>query len=266
MRRASPASFACTALRRAGVCWSTGATNRFLRACVSTRSPRRWPASRRRQTWRARSKRTLPTPSSFRDRAPRSSSRPPCCAAGDARLTLPFPAEMLQGGFRDSLRLPTRPGEGVLVSFPHHRTDGCRRARETQEVSDQGLSFPLAAGQDLLLPGDRLEDLRVELPTGTVSTLAVVRSIAPATAPTVSPAGSSCWTSREPRIAGDGSGTCFRRRTPARWTRAPTSHERPGRCSIPPGTSNSGRVLRIASGSSAGFTFSGDGRRRFRAT
>jgi hypothetical protein len=46
-------------------------------------------------------------------------------------------------------------------------------------VSDQGLSFPLAAGQDLLLPGDRLDDLRVELPTGAVSTRAVVRSVAP---------------------------------------------------------------------------------------
>jgi hypothetical protein len=94
-------------------------------------------------------------------------------------VTLSFPAEMLQGGFRDSLRLPTRQGEGVLVSFPHHRTDGLRRARLAQDVSDQGLSFPLEAGQDLLLPGDRLEDLRVELPTGAVSTLAVVRSIAP---------------------------------------------------------------------------------------
>ena len=94
-------------------------------------------------------------------------------------VTLSFPVEMLQGGFRDSLRLPTRQGEGILVSFPHHRTDGLRRARVAQDVSDQGLSFPLEAGQDLLLPGDRLEDLRVELPTGAVSTLAVVRSIAP---------------------------------------------------------------------------------------
>lgn len=94
-------------------------------------------------------------------------------------VTLSFPAEMLQGGFRDSLRLPTRQGEGLLVSFPHHRTDGLRRARVAQDVSDQGLSFPLETGQDLLLPGDRLDDLRVELPTGTVSTLAIVRSIAP---------------------------------------------------------------------------------------
>ena len=94
-------------------------------------------------------------------------------------VTLSFPAEMLQGGFRDSLRLPTPGGEGILVSFPHHRTDGQRRARAAQDVSDQGLSFTLADGQDLLLPGDRLEDLRVELPTGAVSTLAVVRSIAP---------------------------------------------------------------------------------------
>jgi hypothetical protein len=94
-------------------------------------------------------------------------------------VTLSFPAEMLQGGFRDSLRLPTPHGEGVLVSFPHHRMDGQRRARVAQDVSDQGLSFVLSAGQDLLLPGDRLEDLRVELPTGPVSTLAVVRSIAP---------------------------------------------------------------------------------------
>ena len=95
-------------------------------------------------------------------------------------VTLSFPAEMLQGGFRDSLRLPTVHGEGILlVSFPHHRTDGGRRARVVQDVSDQGLSFPLAAGQDLLLPGDRLEDLRVELPTGAVSTLAIIRSVAP---------------------------------------------------------------------------------------
>ena len=76
------------------------------------------------------------------------------------------------------MRIPTGPGEGVFVSFPHHRTDGQRRARAAQDVSDQGLSFPVAAGQDLLLPGDRLDDLRVELPTGEVSTRAVVRSIA----------------------------------------------------------------------------------------
>jgi hypothetical protein len=94
-------------------------------------------------------------------------------------VTLSFPAEMLQGGFRDSLRLPTLHGEGLLVSFPHHRTDGLRRARLVQDVSDQGLSFPLASGQDLLLPGDRLDDLRVELPTGAVSTRAVIRSVAP---------------------------------------------------------------------------------------
>ncbi len=94
-------------------------------------------------------------------------------------VRLSFPVEMLQGGFRDSLRLPTLHEEGVLVSFPHHRTDGLRRARLVQDVSDQGLSFPLAAGQDLLLPGDRLDDLRVELPTGAVSTRAVIRSVAP---------------------------------------------------------------------------------------
>jgi hypothetical protein len=94
-------------------------------------------------------------------------------------VRLSFPVEMLQGGFRDSLRLPTLHEEGVLVSFPHHRTDGLRRARQVQDVSDQGLSFPLAAGQDLLLPGDRLDDLRVQLPTGAVSTRAVIRSVAP---------------------------------------------------------------------------------------
>jgi hypothetical protein len=91
---------------------------------------------------------------------------------------LSFPEELLQGGFRGSGRLRPTNGDGVVTSFLHRRGDGRRTARRAFDLSEDGLSFPFRAGEDILFPGDRLDDLRLELPTGTVAAQAVVRGIA----------------------------------------------------------------------------------------
>jgi hypothetical protein len=96
---------------------------------------------------------------------------------GTAVLSLP--TEMLQGGFRDSRRLPTGDGARVAVSFSYPRGDGRRVTRWTRDVSERGLSVPFRNETDILLPGDRLDDFRVDLPTGPVHALATVRDIAP---------------------------------------------------------------------------------------
>ena len=97
----------------------------------------------------------------------------------DGSATISFPSELLQGGFRDSLRLPTLDGDGACVSFVSHRGGGRWTTRRSQDVSQSGLSFPFYAGQDLLFPGDRLSGVEIELRTGTVRADAVVRTIAP---------------------------------------------------------------------------------------
>lgn len=96
---------------------------------------------------------------------------------GAARLTLP--EEMLQGGFRDSLRWPTGNRDSVDVSFSLPRGDGRRVTRRSQDISERGLSVPFRFGSDLLFPGERLGDLQVDLPGGPVRARAIVRGIAP---------------------------------------------------------------------------------------
>ena len=96
---------------------------------------------------------------------------------GSAGLSLP--EEMLQGGFRDSVRLPTWNRDSVDVSFSFPRSDGRRVQRRSLDVSERGLSVPFRSGRDILFPGERLDDLRVDLPTGPVRALGIVRAIAP---------------------------------------------------------------------------------------
>jgi hypothetical protein len=96
---------------------------------------------------------------------------------GSARLS--FPSEVLQGGFRNAPRLATCTRSGVPVSFACPRGEGRRTTRRSQDVSEWGLSVPFCLGQDLLFPGDRLDDLRVDLPTGPVHARAIVRAVAP---------------------------------------------------------------------------------------
>jgi hypothetical protein len=51
--------------------------------------------------------------------------------------------------------------------------------RRSQDVSEKGLSIPFRTGHDLLFPGERLDDVRIDLPTGPVHARAIVRGIAP---------------------------------------------------------------------------------------
>ncbi len=96
---------------------------------------------------------------------------------GSAGLSLP--EEMLQGGFRDSVRLPTWNRNSVGVSFSFPRGDGRRVERRSLDVSERGLAVPFRSGSDILFPGERLDDLQVDLPTGPVRALGIVRTIAP---------------------------------------------------------------------------------------
>jgi hypothetical protein len=94
-------------------------------------------------------------------------------------VTLSFPTEVLEAGFRGSGRLRTVENDRVVASFPIRRGGERRVSTRVHDVSDHGLSFPLRVERDLLFPGDRIEDVRVRLPTGTVTASAIVRSIAP---------------------------------------------------------------------------------------
>ncbi|MFN8091087.1 MAG: PilZ domain-containing protein [Vicinamibacteria bacterium] len=100
-------------------------------------------------------------------------------ARRDRRVTTSFPEELIQAGFRESRRIAAGEGDGAAVLVLDRRLGGRPRPRSIEDLSDRGLSFPVSEQIDAFLPGDLLDEARVELPSGPVVGTAVVRRVAP---------------------------------------------------------------------------------------
>ena len=94
-------------------------------------------------------------------------------------LRVSFPEELTQAGFRGSQRVAAGREDGTVVVVLDRRLDGRARPRSIEDLSDRGLSFPVSAELDAFLPGDLLEETRVDLPSGPVVGTAIVRRVAP---------------------------------------------------------------------------------------
>jgi hypothetical protein len=94
-------------------------------------------------------------------------------------VLLALPEEIHQAGTRDGRRIEVGEtlGSSMRVSFTHPRLPGNARSGRILDVAEQGLCFAVPAGEHGLFPGDRLLDLRIELPGCTLGARAVVRRI-----------------------------------------------------------------------------------------
>jgi hypothetical protein len=92
-------------------------------------------------------------------------------------VTLALPETVRQSGTRLARRVELGDVPAQIVAA-HPRFPGGRLAGAILDVADRGLSFALPDAAHGLFHGDRLTDLRLELPGRTLAARAVVRSLA----------------------------------------------------------------------------------------
>ncbi len=99
----------------------------------------------------------------------------------DHSVLIEIPPEIRQCGFRESGRRKLSDAESVSVVARHASVADGSLAGFLLDVSVGGFSFNLQNDLDFLMPGDRLPQLIVELPVGTLTVSAIVRRVAPST-------------------------------------------------------------------------------------
>jgi hypothetical protein len=102
------------------------------------------------------------------------------CLSQDTVL-IEAPAELEQSGFREHIRQRIPEGDGRSVDIWHARVCGGVTRQQLRDVSASGLSFVAAPEAGLILPGDPLPRLLVDLPSGPVDAVARVRRVTPVT-------------------------------------------------------------------------------------
>ncbi|NOZ86029.1 MAG: hypothetical protein GXP49_07160 [Deltaproteobacteria bacterium] len=88
-----------------------------------------------------------------------------------------LPEKLQRTGLRRSLRLPVGEKGRVKVSFPHPRLQGRLVVHEAREISGDGLAFPIDLDKDILFPGEKISNVRIEHPMGVSIGETMVRSI-----------------------------------------------------------------------------------------
>jgi hypothetical protein len=101
-----------------------------------------------------------------------------CVRQRGTSVLLAVPTEVRQTGFRDSPRVMLSHARPANVAFLHPRLAGERMGGPVFDVAGRGICFPVNSAQHSLFPGDRLAEIRVNLPEGTVEAEGIVRTIA----------------------------------------------------------------------------------------
>jgi c-di-GMP-binding flagellar brake protein YcgR len=94
-------------------------------------------------------------------------------------VLIEIPSEIRQCGFRESGRRKLSDAESVPVVARHASVTDESLQGFLLDVSVGGFSFILQNDLELLMPGDRLPQLTVDLPVGSLTVSAVVRRVAP---------------------------------------------------------------------------------------
>jgi hypothetical protein len=102
-----------------------------------------------------------------------------CLQQSGDEVLLALPAEVRQAGSREGRRieLDEAAPAPMRVSFTHPRLAGVSSGGMILDVAERGLSFSVRSGEHGLFPGDRLPDLRIELPGRTLRARGSVRRI-----------------------------------------------------------------------------------------
>src|SRR4051812_17650451 len=102
-----------------------------------------------------------------------------CLQQRGDEVLLALPQEVRQAGSREGRRigLDHLVAQPLRVSFTHPRLPEVASGGAIVDVAERGLSFTVSAGEHGLFPGDRLPDLRIELPGRTLRARASVRRI-----------------------------------------------------------------------------------------
>jgi hypothetical protein len=96
-------------------------------------------------------------------------------ASGNLRLRLP--ERIHQGGFRSSPRTRLAVEQGLTAVLHHPRIAGRVLHKPILDIGGGGLSFPLDPERDLLAPGDRIDELELNLPGSEIRARAGLRGI-----------------------------------------------------------------------------------------
>jgi hypothetical protein len=99
-----------------------------------------------------------------------------CLEQRGDEVLLAMPREVRQAGSREGRRIELDGAAPLRVSFSHPRLTGESSGGAILDVAERGLSFWVPADHGLF-PGDRLSDLRIELPGQTLRARASVRRI-----------------------------------------------------------------------------------------
>ena len=100
-----------------------------------------------------------------------------CLQQRGSEVILALPREVRQTGFRESPRMRLDETDGTDVQFAHPRLVGPALVARVSDVAGRGLSFAVDGSSHALFPGDRIENVRIRTPQGTVESSAVVRSV-----------------------------------------------------------------------------------------
>ena len=107
----------------------------------------------------------------------RFTSRIRCISENTALIECP--SELEQCGFREYVRKPLSNGEELLVRAAHPRVRGALLHRRASDVSAAGFLFSVTRETGLILPGDAMRNVTLQLPYGKVLVDAQVRHVAP---------------------------------------------------------------------------------------
>jgi hypothetical protein len=125
----------------------------------------------------------LGSPSDLRFMLPARSSvqlfETPILRSGSDEILLSLPHEVVQTGFRDSLRAPaTSEAACASISFQHPHLPDRRVVKRVVDVAARGMAIDMHVMSDLLFPQDRLTDVVLTLPDGAfLETSGVIRGM-----------------------------------------------------------------------------------------
>lgn len=97
-----------------------------------------------------------------------------------SELAIEAPPLMFQTGFRSSRRVVPPWSQHAMVTIEEPHRGGERTGRRVLEVAADGFSMELTPPHDRLSPGQQLQQVRVDLPLGTVEMQCVLRACRPA--------------------------------------------------------------------------------------
>ncbi len=92
----------------------------------------------------------------------------PVLASRNGRVVLGMPLQTLQTGFRDSSRKALAIDDRLQVRFPHPHVVGRDLSKPARDLAARGIGLTLDWHNDLLFPGDRLPNMHLSLPDGSL--------------------------------------------------------------------------------------------------